>query len=127
MGKKHKWSWFFRDLNEENLLLLINFKKALLYKSVSEGTIHQYQKDVGNLMKYLEERNIKTLEATNRDIRGYLDTLNVSPARKIRVISVLNIFYKHNTKKRYCINPMLDIDTSELREQLKNKGDDSNE
>ena len=127
MAKKHKWSWYFRNLNEENLNLLINFKKALQYKNVKEETIFEYQKDMKNLMEYLQEKDIKTLDATNRDIRNYLDILNVSPSRMVRIISVLNIFYKHNAKKRYCVNPMLDIDTTELREQIKNKGDDSNE
>ena len=122
MAKKHKWSWYFRNLNEENLNLLINFKKALQYKNVKEETIFEYQKDMKKLMEYLQKLNIRTLDVTDRDIRGYLNTLNISAPRKIRIICVLNLFYSHNAKKGYCENPMKDIDTSELREQLK-KGD----
>ena len=119
-----KWSWYFRSLNENNKLLLINFKKALLYRGIKEETVFEYQKDMKNLMEYLQKLNIRTLDVTDRDIREYLDTLNVSAPRKIRIICVLNLFYSHNAKKGYCENPMKDIDTSELREQLK-KGDSS--
>ena len=71
-----KWSWYFRNLNENNKLLLINFKKALLYRGIKEETVFEYQKDMKNLMEYLQKLNIRTLDVTNRDIREYLDTLN---------------------------------------------------
>ena len=119
---KRKFSWYHKELNEKNIQLLINFKKHLIPRGLKEQTIHQYLKDIGILMEYLQRLNIRTLDVTNRDIREYLDTLNVSAPRKIRIICVLNLFYSHNAKKGYCENPMKDIDTSELREQLK-KGD----
>ena len=46
-----KWSWYFRNLNENNKLLLINFKKALLYRGIKEETVFEYQKDMKDAKK----------------------------------------------------------------------------
>lgn len=99
---KHGWMWFFRYVDESNLQLLLNFKKHLLVRELKEKTIHEYLKEVSNWMKYLQDKDIKTLEATDNDLKEYLDCMEVSDARKTRVLSVLSIFYSHNKKKKYC-------------------------
>ena len=44
-------------------------------------------------------------------VQNYLDSFDASNARKIRVLSVLNSFYKHNAKKKYIKeNPISGID-----------------
>lgn len=102
MKGQHRFTWFFREVNEENLHLLINFKKHLLVKELKEKTIHEYLKEVSNWMKFLQDKETETLKATIDELREYLDNMEVSEARKNRVISVLSVFYKHNRKKRYC-------------------------
>lgn len=98
---KHNWTWFYRKVNEQNLQLLLNFKKHLLVKELKEKTIHEYQKEVSNWMKFLQDKEIKTLDATIDELKEYLDNMDVSEARKTRVISVLSVFYKHNSRKGY--------------------------
>ena len=100
-NKKHNWTWFFRDCNDNNLQLLLNFKKHLLIKELSEKSIHEYLKEMSNFMIYLQEKNVETLEATANDIDEYLSGMDVSDARKTRILSVLSVFYKHQRKKRY--------------------------
>lgn len=99
---KHNWTWYFRLANEDNVQLLMNYKKMLQYKGVNEKTIFEYQKDVYNWMKYLQEKDVKTLEATENDLKEYIDNMDISESRKTRILSVLNTFYSHNKKKRYC-------------------------
>lgn len=99
--RKRKWSWFFKEANEENQLLLINFKKHLQMRDLKESSIFDYQKEIYRLMLYFQKKNIKTLEVTTDDIKEYLDTMDVSEARMTRLISVLNRFYRHNYKKGY--------------------------
>lgn len=101
MKGQHRFTWFFREVNEKNLHLLINFKKHLLIKELKEKTIHEYLKEVSNWMKFLQDKEIKTLEATIDELKEYLDNMDVSEARKTRVISVLSVFYKHNSRKGY--------------------------
>ena len=98
---KHNWKWFFRDCDDSNLQLLLNFKKHLLMKELSEKSIHEYLKEMSNFMIYLQKKDVKTLEATANDIDGYLSEMSVSVARKTRILSVLSVFYKHQKKKRY--------------------------
>ena len=100
--KRHGWMWYFRYVDESNLQLLLNFKKHLLIRELKEKTIHEYLKEVSNWMKYLQDKEVKTLEATENDLKEYLDCMEVSDARKTRVLSILNIFYSHNKRKKYC-------------------------
>lgn len=101
-NKKHNWTWKFRQANEKNLTLLINFKKHLQFRDISEQTIFEYQKDVYGFMIWLQERDTKILDATTDMLIEYMDTLENSVARKTRILSVLNQFYKLNKKKKYC-------------------------
>ena len=100
-NKKHNWTWFFRYCNDNNLQLLLNFKKHLLVKELSDKSIHEYLKEMSNFMIYLQEKNVETLEATANDIGEYLSGMDISEARKSRILSVLSVFYKHQRKKRY--------------------------
>ena len=114
--QKHNWQWYFRDINQDNVLLLINFKKHLQVKGLKNETIFDYQKEMSRLMKYLEEKDIKTLEVSTDAIQEYLDSMDCSNARKIRIISVLSVFYKHNFKKKYCKeNPIKNIDRNKYK------------
>lgn len=107
---KHNWQWHFREANDKNIQLLINYKKALQFQNVSEKTIFEYQKEVYRLMVYLQNKNVETLDVTTEMIQWYLDSFEASDSRKSRIISVLNSFYKHNHKKRYIIeNPISKI------------------
>lgn len=107
MKGKHGWQWYFREANDKNILLLINYKKALQFQNVSDKTIHEYQKEVYRFMLYLQSRDIATLDVSTEIVQDYLDSFDASNPRKIRVLSVLNSFYKHNAKKRYIIiNPI---------------------
>ena len=101
MKKEHNFTWFHRGVNDENLQLMINFKKHLLIKNLKEGTIHEYMKEISNWMKFLQLKKIKTFEANVEDLAEYLNR-DISEARRTRIISVLSTFYKHNKKKRYC-------------------------
>lgn len=108
---KHGWQWYFRKANDKNILLLINYKKALQFKNVSEQSIFDYQKEMYRFMIYLQDRNIATLDVSTEIVQNYLDSFDASNARKTRVLSVLNSFYKHNTKKKYIKeNPISGID-----------------
>ena len=98
---KHNFTWFFRNLSEDNQHLLINYKKKLLYEGVSEKTIHQYLKELGNWFKYLQDKNITPLEATVEMIEEYLDTFNVSSARMSVIISILSGYYRHLKRRKY--------------------------
>ena len=49
-NKKHNWTWKFRLANERNLTLLINLKKHLQFRDISEQTIFEYQKDIYGFM-----------------------------------------------------------------------------
>ena len=101
MKSKHGFTWFHRGVNDENLQLMINFKKHLLIKNLKEKSIHEYMKEISNWMKFLQLKKIKTFEANTEDLTEYLDR-DISEARKTRILSVLSSFYKHNKKKRYC-------------------------
>ena len=101
-GKNHIWSWHFKGLNERNILLLINLKKSMQFRNVSDETIFSYQKDIYSFMLWLQERNINTLEATVDNLIDYLDGLDISEARKTRILSSLNSLYRLNKKKKYC-------------------------
>lgn len=101
MKKKHSFTWYHRGINEENLHLMINFKKHLLMKELKEKSIHEYMKEISNWMKFLQNKGIKTFEATIENLNEYLDR-DVSESRKSRMLSVLSVFYKHNKKKNYC-------------------------
>ena len=102
MAKKHNWTWYFRKANERNTTLLINFKKHLQFREISDTTIFEYQKDVYNFMIWLQDKDIEILEATIDMLINYMDTLEISEPRKIRILSALNQFYKLNSKKKYC-------------------------
>lgn len=113
---KHNWQWYFKLANDRNILLLINYKKALQFQDVSEQTIFEYQKEIYRFMIYLQDKNIPTLEVSTKVIQEYLNSFDASNARKIRVISVLNSFYKHNRKKNYIkINPIDKIDREKYK------------
>lgn len=101
-NKKHNWTWKFRQANERNLTLLINFKKHLQFRDISEQTIFEYQKDVYGFMVWLQEKDVAILEATIDMLIEYIDTLENSKARKTRILSSLNQFYKLNSRKHYC-------------------------
>ena len=102
MSKQHTFIWYFRYVNTSNQQLLLNFKKHLLIRELKEKTIHEYLKEVSNWMKHLQEKDVKTLEATENDLKEYIDNMDISESRKTRILSVLNTFYSHNKKKRYC-------------------------
>lgn len=87
---KHGWQWYFRKANDKNILLLINYKKALQFKDVSEQSIFDYQKEMYRFMIYLQDRNIATLDVSTEIVQNYLDSFDASNARKIRVLSVLD-------------------------------------
>lgn len=101
-GKKYNWQHYFKKLNERNIELLINLKRSMTFKDVSDTTIFSYQKDIYSFMLWLQERNIETLEATIDDLIGYLDGLDISEARKTRILSSLNALYSLNKKNRHC-------------------------
>ncbi len=100
--KKHKWGWHFKGLNERNLLLLINLKKSLQFRDISDLTIFSYQKDIYSFMLWLQERGIETLEATVDNLIDYLGGLDISEARKTRILSSLNQMYALNVKNKHC-------------------------
>lgn len=100
--KKRNWMHYFKGLNEKNVLLLTNLKKSLRYKDISDETIFSYQKDIYSFMLWLQEREINTLEATVDNLIEYLDGLDISEARKTRILSCLSTFYKHNVKVKQC-------------------------
>ena len=104
MTKKHNWKWYFRLADERNTTLLINFKKHLQFKdkAISKDTIQEYQKDVYGFMIWLQQRNVGILFATIDMLIEYMDSLDVSEARKTRILSSLNQFYKLNSRKKYC-------------------------
>lgn len=99
---KHNWSWSFKGLNDRNIILLINLKKSLQFTNVKEETIFSYQKDIYSFMLWLQEKNIKTLEATVDNLIDYLEGLDISDARRTRILSSLNQLYRLNKRKRYC-------------------------
>lgn len=101
-GKTHNWLWHFKGLNERNVLLLINLKKSMQFRNVNDTTIFSYQKDIYSFMLWLQEKNINTLEATVDNLIEYLESLDISDARKTRILSSLNQMYKLNKKKNYC-------------------------
>lgn len=100
--RKKTFMWHFKKANDENVQLLINFKKHLIMRNISEQSIYDYLKDVYRLMIYLQDKGIRTLDAETEDVLGFLDLNKCSDARMIRKISVLNTFYGHNHKKKYC-------------------------
>ena len=100
--KKHSWKWYFKLANERNMTLLINFKKHLQFRDISENTIKEYQKDVYGFMIWLQERDIGILDATIDMLIKYIGSLDISEARETRILSALNQFYKLNSRKKYC-------------------------
>lgn len=53
-------------------------------------------------MVWLQEKDIETLDATTDMLLEYISTLENSEARKTRILSALNQFYKLNKQKGYC-------------------------
>lgn len=102
MAKKHGWKWYFRLANDRNITLLINLKKHLQFRDISEETIFKYQKDIYGFMIWLQEKDVETLDATIDMLIEYMETLDISEARKTRILSSLNQFYKLNSRKKYC-------------------------
>ena len=98
---KHSFTWYHRNLNEDNQHLLINYKKKLLYEGVSERTIHQYMKELGNWFEYLQKKEVTPLEATVEMIEDYLNTFEVSKARMSVIVSILSGYYKHLKRRKY--------------------------
>lgn len=101
-GKKYNWQHYFKGLNERNIELLINLKRSMTFKDVSDTTIFSYQKDIKHYMLWLQERNIETLKATVDDLIDYFDSMKISEARKTRILSALNSMYKLNKKNYHC-------------------------
>ena len=100
--KNHNWTWYFKKANERNITLLINFKKHLQFREITEKSIFEYQKDVYNFMIWLQDKDIGILDATIDMLIEYMDTLEISESRKTRILSSLNQFYKLNSRKKYC-------------------------
>lgn len=99
---KKNWMYYFKNANEYNIQLLINYKKSLQYKGVSENTIFEYQKSVYNFMLYLQQKDIKTLDATIEILSEYMDSLDISEGRRGSLLTALNQFYELNARKKYC-------------------------
>ena len=99
--KKHTFTWFHRNLSEEYIHYLINYKKKLLYDGVSEKTIHQYLKQLGNWFEYLQDKEISPLDATVEMVEEYLNAFDVSESRMSVIVSILSGYYRHLKRRKY--------------------------
>ena len=101
MKKKHNFTWHFRELDEEYIHLLINYKKKLQFEEVNEKTLHQYLRQLKDYFLFLQERNIMPINATVEMIEEYFNGLDVSDSRRKVIKSILNRYYAHLKRRGY--------------------------
>lgn len=117
---KWKIEKLFKELNEENFRLIINFRKSLYWNKLKEDTVYTYSKDVQRFLMFLQNKNITIQDATLETLEEYIDSIEAKAQRKLKVISSINIFYKYLRKKRLVRkNIVEDFDTKPLRTQFK--------
>lgn len=117
---KWKIEKLFKELNEENFRLIINFRKSLYWNKLKDDTIYTYSKDVQRFLMFLQNKNITIQDATLETLEEYIDSIEAKAQRKLKVISSINIFYKYLRKKRLVRrNIVEDFDTKPLRTQFK--------
>lgn len=117
---KWKIERVFKDANEENYRLILNFRKSLYWDNLIDSTIYSYSKDVYRFLLFLQDKNLNATDCTSELLQEYLDTLDVKAKRKLRIVSAINIFYKHLRKRRFVRkNPIENFDTTELRLEFK--------
>ena len=109
----------FKGLTDENYRMILNFRKSLYWKEVKETTLYEYSKSVYKFMLFLQDKNIDTVDANAELLQEYIDTLEVTAKRKLKVVSAINIFYKSLREKRVIKkNLVAEFDTGELRAEM---------
>ena len=113
---------YFPLANDENYALIINYKKSLAVKNIKAETSHTYLKIIYNFMIYLQDYEIKTVDATLEDFEDYIDSKDVTPKVKIKNISVIQQFYFYLRRAGYIEkNVMERYDTRKLRQEMRQK------
>ena len=111
---------YFPLANDENYALIINYKKSLAVKNIKPETSHTYLKIIYNFMIFLQDYEIRTVEASLEDFEDYIDSKDVTPKVKIKNISVIQQFYFYLRRAGYIEkNVMERYDTRKLRKEMR--------
>lgn len=68
-----------------------------LERGMSSNTCEAYVSDVCHLLEYLEEEGLNPIEATEKDLHGFLSTLRdlgIGPRSQARILSGIKSYYK---------------------------------
>lgn len=106
--------------NEENLELLMRFRRSLYAQGLKEVTIYNYSKNIYGYMVYLQDDNINTLESSHEDFSKFIVSLEVKEKRVLGLYS--SIFKAFEFWKARCKlidkNPLDLFDTRPYRAKL---------
>ena len=111
---------YFPLANDENYALIINYKKSLAVRDIKSETSHTYLKIIYNFMIYLQDYKIRTVEVTLEDFEDYIESKDVTPKAKIKIISVIQQFFFYLRRAGYIEkNEIERFDKRKLRKEMR--------